>query len=30
VQALRRAVTAYKSLGGGWDYQTTETASRAR
>jgi NodT family efflux transporter outer membrane factor (OMF) lipoprotein len=30
VQALRRAVTTYKSLGGGWDYQTTETASRAR
>jgi NodT family efflux transporter outer membrane factor (OMF) lipoprotein len=30
VQALRRAVTTYKALGGGWEYQTTETASRAR
>lgn len=30
VQALRRAITTYKALGGGWDYQTTETASRAR
>ena len=30
VQALRRAVTTYKALGGGWDYQTTQTASRAR
>lgn len=29
VQALRRAVTTYKALGGGWDYQTTETASRS-
>jgi NodT family efflux transporter outer membrane factor (OMF) lipoprotein len=29
VQALRRAVQTYKALGGGWDYQTTETASRA-
>jgi multidrug efflux system outer membrane protein len=29
VQALRRAVTTYKALGGGWDYQTTETAARA-
>lgn len=28
VQALRRAVTTYKALGGGWDYQTTQTASR--
>ena len=30
VQALRRAVTTYNALGGGWEYQTTETASRAR
>jgi NodT family efflux transporter outer membrane factor (OMF) lipoprotein len=29
VQALRDAVQTYKALGGGWDYQTTETASRA-
>jgi outer membrane protein TolC len=30
VQALRRAIQTYKALGGGWDYQTTETASRSR
>ena len=29
VQALRRAVQTYKALGGGWDYQTTQTASRS-
>jgi NodT family efflux transporter outer membrane factor (OMF) lipoprotein len=29
VQALRRAVQTYQALGGGWDYQTTETASRS-
>ncbi len=30
VQALRRAIQTYKALGGGWDYQTTETASRSQ
>ena len=30
VQALRRAVQTYKALGGGWDYATTQTASRSR
>jgi outer membrane protein TolC len=30
VQALRRAVQTYKALGGGWDYQTTTTATAAR
>ena len=29
VQALRRAVQTYKALGGGWDYETTQQASRA-
>jgi len=29
VQALRRAVQTYKALGGGWDYETTKTASRS-
>jgi NodT family efflux transporter outer membrane factor (OMF) lipoprotein len=29
VQALRRTVQTYKALGGGWDYQTTQTASRS-
>ena len=29
VQALRRAVQTYKALGGGWDYDTTKTASRS-
>jgi outer membrane protein TolC len=29
VQALRRAIQTYKALGGGWDYATTQTASRS-
>jgi len=29
VQALRRAVQTYKALGGGWDYQPTQTAARS-
>jgi outer membrane protein TolC len=29
VQALRRAVQTYKALGGGWDYETTQQASRS-
>jgi outer membrane protein TolC len=29
VQALRRAVQTYKALGGGWDYDTTQQASRS-
>jgi len=29
VQALRSAVQTYKALGGGWDYKTTQTASRS-
>ena len=29
VQALRRAVQTYKALGGGWDYQLTQTAARS-
>jgi NodT family efflux transporter outer membrane factor (OMF) lipoprotein len=29
VQALRRAVQTYKALGGGWDYETTKTATRS-
>jgi multidrug efflux system outer membrane protein len=29
VQALRRAVQAYKALGGGWDYTTIKTAARS-
>ena len=29
VQALRRAVQTYKALGGGWDYEETQTAARS-
>ncbi|HUO11525.1 MAG TPA: efflux transporter outer membrane subunit, partial [Caulobacteraceae bacterium] len=29
VQALRRAVQTYKALGGGWDFQQTQTAARS-
>ncbi|HEX3406510.1 MAG TPA: TolC family protein [Caulobacteraceae bacterium] len=29
VQALRRAIQTYKALGGGWDYATTQQASRS-
>ena len=29
VLALRHAVQTYKALGGGWDYQPTETAARS-
>jgi NodT family efflux transporter outer membrane factor (OMF) lipoprotein len=29
VQALRRAVQTYKALGGGWDYEATQTAERS-
>src|SRR6185437_2467090 len=29
VQALRSAVQTYKALGGGWDYKTTQQASRS-